>query len=98
MDGASSSKTALKSGADGESRRSTNSASPTVQRQRSNDEQSGNLGLTGARALHSVAAAVVRRHTKKRSWQLPISCVYEGQLLFMALVSFGVLLEMHREL
>ena len=39
MEGASCSKTALKRGA--ESRRSTNSASPTHKRQRPNDEQSG---------------------------------------------------------
>ena len=45
MDGASSSKTALKRGADRESRRST---SPTHKRQRPNDEQSGNLELTGS--------------------------------------------------
>ena len=62
MDGASSSKTALKSGADGESRRSTNSASPTVQRQRSNDEQSGNLGLTGARTSQCSCSCRSKAH------------------------------------
>ena len=46
MEGASCSKTALKRGA--ESRRSTNSAGSTHKRQRPNDEQSGNLGMTTA--------------------------------------------------
>ena len=56
MEGASSSKTAMKRGT--ESRRSANSASPTRKKQRRNDEQSGNLGLTGSVfiALVSLAA------------------------------------------
>ena len=54
MEGASSSKTALKRGADRESTRSTNSASPTRKRQRPNDEQSGNLGLTDSCVFMSV--------------------------------------------
>ena len=75
MEGACSSKTTQKTGADRESRRSTNSASPTHMRQRSNNEQSGNLGLTGSvfnfmiHARTSQSTVVVRRHTKNRSWQ-----------------------------
>ena len=59
MEAASSSKTALKSGAGRESSRSTNSASPIHMRQTPNDEQSSrpNLRLSSSYLWHCFCSA-----------------------------------------